>query len=80
MHKPSQEYELKNGCEILIGTVRFHCFVEQQVVEKDVESEEEVEEEGGDMEEEEAEGEEDEGANDLSATLGEIGINEESKE
>mmetsp|Transcript_8198 Transcript_8198/g.14899 ORF Transcript_8198/g.14899 Transcript_8198/m.14899 type:complete len:451 (-) Transcript_8198:31-1383(-) len=64
MHKVSEEFEITNGAEILIGTVRFHCFMEEQVVEKDVETDEE----GGEDNEEE---------NDLSATVGSLDLRSE---
>ena len=40
MHKQSKNHEIKDGSEILIGTVRFHCSYEEQVVEKDIEDQE----------------------------------------
>ena len=37
MHKTSELFELRNGAELLIGTVRFQCVVEEQIVERDFE-------------------------------------------
>jgi hypothetical protein len=39
MHQKSEGWEIKHGCEILIGIVRFHCFYEEVVVERDYEEE-----------------------------------------